>query len=199
MRPPPVEAGCRAVSGSFDWHLRRAVQVLRGGGLVAYPTEAVWGLGCDPLNPDAVHALLALKRRAPDKGLILIAAGEHQLTPYVSLPEAWAAEVRASWPGPVTWLLPVRPHVPAWLRGRHARLAVRVTDHPRAAALCRAFGGPVVSTSANPSGRPPARSRLAVQRLFGDALDYVLPGELGGRRAPSEIREAGTGRLVRPG
>lgn len=183
----------------FDWHLSRAARVLHGGGLVAYPTEAVWGLGCDPLNPEAVFDLLAVKRRRPDKGLILIAADYSQLLPYVAPTPDVEARVRATWPGPVTWLLPARPEVPEWLRGRHTGLAVRVTAHPRAAALCAAFGGAIVSTSANLSGRPPACSRLAVQRQFGAKLDYILPGALGGRRAPTEIRDAATGRVIRPG
>lgn len=198
MRSPPTE-GRPARATAYDWHLHRAAQVLQQGGLVAYPTEAVWGLGCDPLNPEAVFDLLALKGRSPDKGLILIAADYEQLLPYIAAPAALEAQVRATWPGPVTWLLPARPEVPVWLRGAHTRLAVRVTAHPRAAALCTAYGAALVSTSANPAGRPPARSRLAVQRMFGRQLDYILPGELGGQSAPTEIREAGTGRIVRPG
>ncbi len=182
----------------LDWHLRLAARVLHGGGLIGYPTEAVYGLGCDPLDGDAVLRLLELKRRSPAKGLILIAAARDQLAPYLlPIPGAIEARLANSWPGPVTWLLPARPEVPFWLRGRHATLAVRLTAHPVAAALCRAFGGALVSTSANLAGRPPARSALAVRRRFGGQLDYLLPGALGGEAGPTQIRDARSGRIVR--
>lgn len=179
--------------------MRRAVRVLRAGGVIAYPTEAVWGLGCDPLQGAAVARLLQLKARSPARGLILIAADFEQLHPYVIPTEAMLARALPSWPGPVTWLMPARRDVPDWLTGAHDTLAVRITAHPPAAALCAAFGGALVSTSANRSGRAPARSRLAVQRAFGNALDYVLPGPLGGHAKPSTIRDARSGRTLRPG
>ncbi len=178
--------------------LREAARALRNGGLVAYPTEAVYGLGCDPLNPAAVLRLLALKRRPLEKGLILIAADFAQLLPFIGvLPDALEKKVRATWPGPVTWLLPVDDAVPRWLRGGHDSLAVRVTAHPAAAALCRAFGGALVSTSANIGGQAPARSPLAVQRIFGRQLDGILHAPLGGRDRPTAIRDGRSGRLVR--
>lgn len=181
-----------------DWHLREAARALHGGGVIAYPTEAVYGLGCDPLNPQAVLRLLALKQRPVEKGVILIAADMAQLEPYLDeLPPALRQKVAASWPGPVTWLLPVPPEVPTWLRGSHDSLAVRVTAHPLAAALCRAWGGAIVSTSANISRRPPARNPLTVQRVFGDSLDYILHGSLGGQARPTEIRDGRSDRVVR--
>lgn len=181
------------------WHLRRACRHLWQGGVIAYPTEAVYGLGCDPLNPEAVERLLALKQRPMAKGLILIASDFEQLQPYLlPLSPELEGRVAGSWPGPVTWLLPARPEVPAWLRGEHTSLAVRVTAHPLAAELCRTFGGPVVSTSANISRRPPARSPLDVQRIFGDSLDYILHGPLGEQARPTEIRDGLSGRIVRP-
>lgn len=177
--------------------LRHAGRLLRAGAVVAYPTEAVWGLGCDPLDPQAVGRVLALKGRPAAKGLILIAAGFEQLAPYLAIePERLPARVRDTWPGPVTWLLPARPEVPVWLRGHFTTLAVRVSAHPGAAALCRAFGGALVSTSANLAGRPPARSALALRRL-GPGVDYILHGELGGRERPTEIRDGATGELLR--
>lgn len=171
-----------------SWHLRLTNRELQRGGVVAYPTEAVWGLGCDPLNGDAVYRLLKLKRRRAEMGLILIASELEQLDGYVQLPSGERAErLKTSWPGFITWLLPVADGVPTWLTGRHEKLAARVTAHPVAAALCRTFGGPLVSTSANPSGLPPARSRLTVQRYFGNSVDYILSGPLGGERRPSKI------------
>lgn len=178
--------------------IRQAAHVSRAGGVIAYPTEAVYGLGCDPLDPEAVHHILELKGRMASKGLILVAADFNQLEPYLEpLPRNMQAEAEASWPGPVTWLLPARAEVPEWLRGEHDTLAVRVSAHPVVAALCRAFDGPLVSTSANRSGRAPARSALAVRRIFRDDVDYILHGPLGGLDRPTEIRDGATGRVVR--
>lgn len=181
------------------WHLRSAVRILRSGGVIAYPTEAVFGLGCDPMDPVAVARLLAIKGRAASKGLILIAAGVEQIEPLLlPFPEAVRARVLASWPGPLTWLLPARSWVPDWLTGGGSRIAVRVTAHPLCVALCRGFGGPLISTSANRSGRPPARTALAARRALGSMVDYVLPGATGGERRVSEIRDALSGRSLRP-
>lgn len=183
-----------------DWHLKRAAALLHRGGVVAYPTEAVWGLGCAPLDGAAVMRLLALKRRPAHKGLILIGATFEQLLPFLApLAPALRQKIFATWPGPVTWLLPARADTPYWLRGAHASLAVRVTAHPVAAALCRAFGGALVSTSANVAGRPPARSGVQVRRRFDGALDYIVPGALGAAARPTEIRDALSGAVVRPG
>ncbi|PKM42711.1 MAG: threonylcarbamoyl-AMP synthase [Gammaproteobacteria bacterium HGW-Gammaproteobacteria-1] len=183
-----------------NFKLREAVRALLGGGIVAYPTEAVYGLGCDPLNPDAVLRLLALKRRSVDKGLILVAADFSQLEPYLlPLDVALERQVVASWPGPVTWLLPVRPEVPGWLRGSHDTLAVRVSAHPVVRALCAAYGGPIVSTSANPADRRPARNALTVQRMFGGGVDFILHAPLGGLERPTQIRDGRSGRIIRAG
>ena len=185
---------------SRNWRLRHAAAVIRAGGIVAHPTEAVYGLGCDPLNPGAVRRLLALKGRPATKGLILIAADFEALRPFVGTVDAAVLRrVRHSWPGPVTWLLPAAPGVPWWLRGSHPTIALRVTAHPLAAALCRAWGGALVSTSANPAGRPPARTALTVRRYFGRGVDLILTGPTGGAAAPTEIRDACSGRIVRPG
>lgn len=180
--------------------LQRAAETVRAGGVVAYPTEAVYGLGCDPGNSAAVQRILRLKGRPAAKGLILIAADLAQLQPYLApLPEEMRERVLPTWPGPVTWLLPAAPGTPEWLRGEHTTLAVRVTAHPLAAALCRAAGTPLVSTSANRSGGAPARSAQEVRTLFGGALDFVLEGELGGLARPTQIRDGRSGEVLRPG
>ena len=184
---------------SFLHHrLRLAARVIADGGLVAYPTEAVYGLGCDPWNRAAVLRLLALKRRDPAKGLILIAARPDQLAPFVApLAAERMAEILASWPGPHTWLLPVRPRTPGWLSGRFDTLAVRVTGHPLAAGLCLAYGGAIVSTSANVAERPPARTVGGVRRCLPDGPDLILAGACGGADRPSSIRDGRTGRVLR--
>lgn len=180
------------------WRLRQAARTIHLGGLIAYPTEAVYGLGCDPLNPEAVFRLLDLKQRPAEKGLILIAANFKQLRPFIAPLDATAhATLAADWPGPVTWLLPARPETPHWLRGDHGTLAVRVTAHPVAAALCRATGQALVSTSANLTGRRPATHTLQIRRQFGDQLDFLLTGPLGGEKRPTPIRDLTTKKLIR--
>jgi len=178
--------------------IRRAGAVIRGGGVIAYPTEAVWGLGCDPLDAEAVARVLAIKERPASMGLILIAAEMEQLEPWIQpVSHAVEARIAATWPGPVTWVLPARGWVPDWLHGGRGSLAVRVTAHAQSAALCRAAGFPLVSTSANRSGHPAARTGAQVRRWFGDELDLILGGATGGRERPSEIRDAISGRPIR--
>jgi L-threonylcarbamoyladenylate synthase len=178
--------------------LRAAVQALAAGGIIAYPTEAVWGLGCEPANAHAVQHLLALKSRSPAQGLILIAADLEQVSPFLGEVEpALAAAAIASWPGPHTWLWPASARCPPWITGGRNTVAVRITAHPVARALCRAYGGPIVSTSANRSGHAPARSVATVRLTFGTAIDAVVPGALGGSPRPTPIRDLATGALLR--
>ncbi|MDO3387723.1 L-threonylcarbamoyladenylate synthase [Gilvimarinus sp. SDUM040013] len=180
--------------------IRQAAQVLRQGGVIAYPTESVWGLGADPANPRAIARLLDLKHRPRDKGLILIAASLAQVEPWlVSLPSDLRAQLEASWPGPNTWLVPNCAIASPWVTGNHTSVALRVTDHPVAKALCLAFGGPLISTSANPQKRPAAKTAVEVRRYFGRKLDFIAPGQTSGRRQPSQIRDLLTGRILRGG
>ena len=200
MKPITPAARRPRDQGATPFGLRRAAGILDEGGVLAYPTEAVFGLGCDPLDPIAVHRLLALKRRPASKGLILIAADLSQLVPFVDLdalsPER-LAEVQGSWPGPHTWLMPTRAGIPNWLTGVHARIAVRVTAHPLAAALCAAWGGALVSTSANRAGQHPARTALQVRQRLPKGLDLILHGPCGGAARPTSIRDAVTGASIR--
>lgn len=179
------------------WQLRQAARAVEAGGVIAYPTEAVWGLGCDPWDALAVQRLLALKDRPVEKGLILIAGCIDDFAFLLDgLPAEQRTQLAQSWPGPNTWLVPHHGQLPYWLCGQHPTIALRVTDHPAVQALC-ALTGPLVSTSANPTGRPAARSRLRVQQYFGEQLDGVLNAPLGGRKNPSLIRELATGRVIR--
>jgi L-threonylcarbamoyladenylate synthase len=178
----------------------RVAEALRAGGVVAYPTEAVFGLGCDPHDRAAFDRLFALKERPPTQGVLLIGADFAQVEPYIdraALPDEALERARSTWPGPNTWIFPRAPSVPAWLAGAHAGIALRVTAHAPAAALCRAFGGAIVSTSANRHGEPPARSVADVQAAFGDSLDAILNAPLGGLERPTPIRDAMTGVAVR--
>ncbi|HDZ8963983.1 TPA: Sua5/YciO/YrdC/YwlC family protein [Aeromonas dhakensis] len=178
-----------------------AVAALQHDGVIAYATEAVFGLGCDPDSEAAVQRLLAIKQRPVEKGLILIAADLAQLQDYIDLDQLTSeqlAKVEASWPGPFTWIMPARPDTPAWLTGQFDTLAVRVTAHPQVQALCCAFGKPLVSTSANLTGEEPARRVADIGELLASQLAYILPGEVGGQANPSEIKDARTGAVIRP-
>jgi len=153
------------------WRVQEAAREIRAGAVIAYPTEAVWGLGCDPWNEDAVDRLLAIKGRSVDKGLILIADN--------------------------TWLVPHQDLLPEWITGVHDTVALRVSDHPLVRDLC-SLVGPLISTSANPQGRPAARTRIRVEQYFRGQVDLVLGGNLGGRKNPSLIRDLASGEVVRP-
>lgn len=169
-----------------NFRLRQAARQLDYGEVLAYPTEAVYGLGCDPLNENAVRKILELKQRPMDKGLILIASSFEQIEPYIRADKAILERIMPSWPGPVTWIVPVQPWVPNWLTGKFDSLAVRVTAHPLAKSLCESFGGPLVSTSANPAGKPPATTSVQVLKYFsGDELE-IVKGDVGelGRATP---------------
>jgi L-threonylcarbamoyladenylate synthase len=177
-----------------------AARVLREGGVIAYPTEAVWGLGCDPLQEAAVQRVLAIKQRDVAKGLILIAAERAQLDGLLdwdALPDERRAVVEASWPGPNTWIVPATALVPRWITGTHNGVAVRVSAHPVVAALCKTFGGPLVSTSANRAGEPPAFDHGQLDPVLLTLLDGVCEGETGGLAAPTAIRDALTGAVLR--
>ncbi len=178
--------------GGNAFHVRIAARHLRGGGLVAHATEGVWGLACDPFNRGAVARLLAVKNRDPAKGLIVIGARASCFAPELAALSAEArAEVESSWPGAVSWLVP-NSRFPWWISGSgvrgEGRVAIRVPGHDQSRAICAAFGGPLVSTSANPSGRPSTASELRVRRWFQHTLDYVVPGRTAARNRPSELR-----------
>lgn len=176
-----------------------AARIIAQGGLVVYPTEAVFGIGCDPRNTHAIERLLTLKQRPTSKGLILIAADTSQLQSWVGeLPAANWNRIMATWPGPVTWIMPPGPLATPALLGQNHGIAVRVTNHPLAGALCRTFGGPLVSTSANTHGEQPERDIDRIRAQFGTQIDYYLRGPLGGRDRPSEIRDALSNAVLRP-
>ena len=182
-----------------ETNITQAVEILQAGGVIAYPTEAVYGLGCDPFNLQAVEKLFHVKQRPVEKGLILVAATVEQISFYVDLQNTtWEAEVMASWPGPVTWVLPVKKtaNLPSWITGGRNTVAIRVSAHPTVQALCNAFGKPIVSTSANLTNQAPARSCAEIKQVFKDSV-WCLEGELGDLSQPTQIREALSGRILR--
>lgn len=178
--------------------VRQASYVLLRGGVIAYPTEGVFGLGCLPDDIDAVARILAIKQRNPSKGLILIVARPEQFDDWID--PAVRGTLPEPDPGrPVTWIVRAAAGVPAIVRGDNPGLAVRITTNPVAAEICDAVDMPIVSTSANIAGRPVARNSFILHRNFRRLVDYVVPGECGPASGPSEIRELETGSVLRPG
>jgi L-threonylcarbamoyladenylate synthase len=187
-----------------DWSLSPSItiakNVIHNGGVIAYPTEAVWGLGCDPFNAEAVFDVLSLKNRSVDKGLILIASQIEQFDFILKdLPESYIKKLRLSWPGPFTWIVPTNEKVPEWVSGKHDGIAIRVTKHPLVCALCDQVGGPIISTSANPQAKPAATSRSQVEKYFrgNPRLQYITKGQIGDSSKPSLIRDIRTDQIIR--
>ena len=178
--------------------LTAALRALDEGGIIAYPTEAVYGLGCDPSNPVALQRILDIKAREANKGFILIAASQDQLTPFLApiLP-AWQIQLDAAWPGPVTFVLPAASTVSPLLSGQRDTLAVRVSSHPLVKQLCNAYGGAIVSTSANLSGHPPLNTGQDVEQVFKDSIDAIIDGHVGQLSAPTQIIDARSGQRLR--
>jgi len=179
-------------------HIKQGAAWIKNGGVIAYPTEAVYGLGCDPLDQAAVHRLLALKQREASMGLILITDTFDRIEAFLEpMVDSHRARLQKTWPGPVTWLIPAQAWVPDWLTGDTHMIAVRVTDHPIAAALCQDADMPIVSTSANIHGRRPAQTTLQVHRQFDQQLDYIVPGKTGNQSKPTMIKELVSNKVLR--
>jgi len=179
------------------WRASQFATSLCAGGVVACPAEGVWGLSCDPFDEGAVLDLLAMKQREVSKGLILVGASSDVFADVLSdLSSEQREAMLASWPGPNTWLVPHRGCFPSWVTGDSDEVAIRVTSSPALAALCSAFGGPLVSTSANPAGLPPPHSIWELRRYFGTALP-AFPGAIDPTGKPSTIRRVEDGSVIR--
>lgn len=172
--------------------------ILKQGGVIAYPTEAVWGLGCDPYNEVAVKRILTLKQRAMEKGLILIAGHQQELTPWQApLSQTQFATLTSMTHRPTSWVVPDQTIAPTWVRGQHASVAIRLSQHLPVRQLCQAFGGVVVSTSANPSGLPPALNIEQIQLYFKDQIEAIFDAPLGHAQEPSQVKDLLTNNLYR--
>ena len=178
--------------------ISQAVSLLRKGGVIAYPTEFCFGLGCDPLNKAAVERLLKIKHRSIDQGLILVAANQSQVDEYADLDASPIKnEILLSWPGAVTWTLPARSQAPAWLKGQHPSIAMRVTAHALCSQLCQQFGHAIVSTSANRHGQAALLSAEQVLIEIGEEVDFIIEAQVGGAKQASTIRDGVSGKTLR--
>jgi len=187
------------VHATIDWRAAFAARVMERGGVIAYPTEAVWGLGCDPFQPQAVERLLDLKQRPVEKGLILISGQIEDFDPLLSpLGDEMRQRFFEPQSRPTTWLVPdIEDRVPDWIKGEHKSVALRVVTHPVCVALTKHFGGPIVSTSANPAGKPSACTYYDVQHYFFDSIDYSVQAPVGGSTTVSQIKDLASGRTLR--
>ena len=176
----------------------KAVTLLRANGVIAYPTESCFGLGCNPKSASAVQRILKMKRRQQSMGVILVGGNLDHILPYLdnsAIPLLDKAML--TWPGPVTWILPAAKCVPHWITGQHQGLAVRISNHPGVKKLCHRFNGAIVSTSANPHGMPSARNSQQTAYYFGKKVDYILSGITSGNSRPSKIMNGETGLVLR--
>lgn len=177
-----------------------AVEAYSQGGIIAYPTEAVFGLGCDPDNLLAIEKLLRIKSRSPEKGLILLAANYSQLLPYIDdskIPQDKRFSILSRWPNGITQLLPKSSNTHQLLTGKFPTIAVRLTSQPDVVALCNKVNKPIVSTSANLSGEQPARTWQEVEETLSVEIDFIIKGNTLGYTQPSRIIDALTGETIR--
>ncbi len=175
-----------------------ACRHLKAGGVIAYPTEGVFGLGCDPNNQQAIESLLDIKHRDIAKGFILIASERAQLSPFIAeLGVEIKNKLDKSWPGPVTWILPCSATAPLSVTGGKPTIATRVTDHKIASCLCVECQSAIISTSANISGEPACTTAQQVEEVFGDQLDYILDHKVGNLKGPTPIFDGLTGDQLR--
>lgn len=178
--------------------LEKAADVLRAGGVIAYPTETVYGLGCDPDNAAAVQRILSIKTRSVSKGLILLADSLERLVRYTDIPADKACELAKNWPVATTYLVPASHACPHFIRGDHELVAVRVSPHPLVGELCQRLAKPLVSTSANRRGEAPLTDASQVALHLGAEVDFIVTGQGTPDARPSTIRNLITGEIVRP-
>ena len=185
---------------TFTFHndIEVAASAVKQGKIIAYPTEAVYGLGCDPFNEEAVSHLIALKKRDPHKGLILVASSWDHIEPLIDpIEPAARMNIDMHWPGPITYVFPKSRFAPHWITGHHNTIAIRMSAHPIVKQLCEYVGHAVVSTSANVEGFPPIRDVRTLTMSFGNDVAMIVPGNLGGALNPSQIVDAVTGETFR--
>ncbi len=175
-----------------------AAQLLREGGLIAYPTEAVFGLGCLPDKLQTIEKLLKLKQRPIEKGLILLASELSQLEPYLSpFDDEILQKLQSTWPGPTTWILPTPKETSSLIKGQFDTIAVRISAHPLVRELCQQCQSAIISTSANITDKNMSYSASDVRQHFDNQLDYILDGPLGESKKPTVIIDALSDKIIR--
>ncbi len=179
------------------WALNRLVHELSNGAVIGYPTDTIWGFGCDPYASESVFRIFQIKQRRVEKGLILLSSKLEYCEPFIKLNQQQRDQVSLPSERPTTWLVDASDDCPPWICGNHTTVAIRITDHPLLAYLCPRLHSPLVSTSANTSGKSPARSALQLRRQFGAQLDFIVTGFNSGGRQASQIKSLASGNLLR--
>ena len=182
--------------------VREAAEAVLRGGVIAFPTDTVYGLSCSLMDPAAVEFVYRLKKRPSHLSVIALLPEPDAVHPLVdALPEAGEALIKKFWPGPLSIIFKASSLVPLRVRGERGTIALRVPKHPLCEALLEAVGGPLVSSSANLSGQPPCADADEIRRVFGNQLDVVLDGGASTDSVPSTVVDVSGGRveLVRAG
>jgi L-threonylcarbamoyladenylate synthase len=182
-----------------QYQTNRLAKAILSGAVIVYPTDTVWGLGCHPLDYHSVQRILTIKSRLIDKGVILITPDLAFVRPYLSdhLSSASLKELATPLTLPTTWLVPAHPDCPVWLTGNHSTLAIRISNHPFVREICTATQSPIVSTSANRSGKTTVRNSLQARRQFGSEVDAIITGYPTGGHKASRIQSIETGQKLR--
>ncbi len=181
------------------WALNRFLHAASQGAVFGYPTDTVWGFGCDPLNASSVDRILQIKNRSPDKGLILLSSRIEFCAAYIDVDANPLKSMNTRNQDPITWLMQASRFCPPWIRGNFTTVAIRITDHPLLRIICDRLKTPIVSTSANRSGKATVRNSLQMRKQFGDELDFIVTGFATGGRRPSAIKSLATGTGLRKG
>jgi L-threonylcarbamoyladenylate synthase len=188
-------------SGVVD-SLSQAVEALKGGDVIVFPTETFYGLGADAFDHSAVEKVVSLKGRSPESPIAVIIGDEKALESIVTeIPPEARKLIEHFWPGPLTLILPAKQGLPQALLNPRGGIGVRISGHPLATRLTREFGRPLTATSANPTGKKPARTLTEARAYFSNHIEvFVDGGKLGGKRGSTVAEVVGNQlRIIREG
>ena len=179
------------------WALNRLLHAVSKGAVFGYPTDTIWGFGCHPLIASSANRIRQIKNRSPDKGLILLSSRLEYCMAYVDVEADQLQPVQVDSHQPTTWLVPASDFCPPWIRGNHATVAIRITDHPLVRLICDRLQAPIVSTSANRAGKSSVRNSQQMRKQFRYELDFIVTGFAAGANRPSAIKSLATGNSLR--
>ena len=179
------------------WALNRFVHAVSRGAIFGYPTDTVWGFGCHPLIASSVSRILQIKNRSPDKGLILLSSRIEYCSAYLGVETDELESIRLPGEHPTTWLVTASEFCPPWIHGIYPTVGIRITSHPLIQSICDGLQAPIVSTSANRSGKATARTSFQMRKQFSSELDFIVNGFATGSHLPSETKLLTSGTTLR--
>jgi len=177
--------------------LKKIHEILVDGGVIAYPTESVFGLGCDPSNEQAITKILEIKKRTLEMGFVLLTPNIEIVSDWVNMSNKQLKIFSSSSKRPTTYIVPASVAAPKWLAVKNT-LAIRLSNDPFIKNICGLLGLPIVSTSANLHGENPCKSAEEVQKIMGSQLDYIVFKQTGPFNNPSTIVDLSSGKTIRP-